>query len=164
MISRNRSARRVSRLMFSRSTPASRRGFASSGSRLPLVVRQSSSSSGMARSVRQMSRIPRRTSGSPPVKRIFRTPSFTAARAISAALLHGEDGPVRAFFHALLRHTVSASVVAEVRHRQPQIINCPAILINHRITSYRPKLRPGISPGVFAGGTRPAAASGRQVF
>ena len=69
--------------MFSRSTPASCRGFANSGSRLPLVVRQSSFSSGMARRVRQISKIPCRTSGSPPVKRIFRIPSFTAARAIS---------------------------------------------------------------------------------
>ena len=81
-----------------------------------------------------------------------------------AVFLYGEDGPVRAFFHAVRRHTVLASVIAKVRYRQPQIINCPAILIDHRITSYRPKLRPGISPGVFAGGTRPAAASGRQVF
>ena len=35
-----RSGRRVSRLIFSRSTPASRRGLASSGKRLPFVVRR----------------------------------------------------------------------------------------------------------------------------
>ena len=81
-----------------------------------------------------------------------------------AVFLYGEDGPMGTLFHAVRRHTVLASVIAKVRYRQPQIINCPAILIDHRITSYRPKLRPGISPGVFAGGTRPAAASGRQVF
>jgi len=62
---------------------------------------------------------------------------------------------VGAFFHALRRHTVLASVIAKIRYRQPQIINCPAILIDHRITSYRPKLRPGISPGVFAGAHGP---------
>ena len=47
------------------------------------------------------------------------------------ALLHREDGPVRSFFHALLRHTIPAAVVAEVRNAEPQIIDCPAILIDH---------------------------------
>ena len=56
-------------------------------------------------------------------------------------------------FHAVRRHTVLASVIAKVRYRQPQIINCPAILIDHRITSYRPKLRPGISGRVRRGHT-----------
>ena len=81
----NRSTRSVSRLMFSRSSPASRRGAASFGSRLPLVVRQSSSTPGMARSIRHRSTTPRRTRGSPPVRRIFFTPHATAAPAISAS-------------------------------------------------------------------------------
>ena len=38
---------------------------------------------GRAATPRQMSRIPRRTRGSPPVRRTFRTPQATAARAIS---------------------------------------------------------------------------------
>ena len=47
-----------------------------------------------------MSRIPRRTSGSPPVKRIFWTPSFTAARASRRIPLrrgrpHGDPFPRR---------------------------------------------------------------------
>ena len=81
----NRSGRSVSRLMFSRSTPASRRGLASWGRREPLVVRHSSANPGMARSIRHRSGNPRRTRGSPPVRRIFFTPHRTAAAAISAS-------------------------------------------------------------------------------
>ena len=83
VMSRKRSGRSVSRLMFRRSTPAARSGAASAGRRTPFVVRQSSSMPGISRSMRHSSTIPRRTSGSPPVRRIFRIPSFTAARAIS---------------------------------------------------------------------------------
>ena len=47
-----------------------------------MVVRHSSSTPGMAETPRQMSRMPRRTRGSPPVRRTFRTPQSTAAAAI----------------------------------------------------------------------------------
>ena len=78
------SGSRVSRLMFTRSTPAAFSSAAIPGSSTPLVVRVSSSSWGMSRSLRQRDSIPRRTSGSPPVSRIFRTPSAAASRAISS--------------------------------------------------------------------------------
>ena len=77
------SGSRVSRLIFTRSTPAAFSSAAISGSRSPLVVRVSSCKRGMRRSSRHRDRTPRLTSGSPPVRRIFLTPSSTAARAIS---------------------------------------------------------------------------------
>ena len=78
-----RSGLSVSRLIFSRSTPAARSGAARDGSSAPFVVRHSSSIPGIARSIRQKSTIPRRTRGSPPVTRSFRTPSSAAQAAIS---------------------------------------------------------------------------------
>ena len=75
--------------MFSRLTPASRRGTASSGSRMALVVRQTSRIPGMAAALRQMERMFFFTRGSPPVMRslvIPREAAASAARIISSSV------------------------------------------------------------------------------
>ena len=65
--------------MFSRRTPASFRGFARGGSRVPLVVRQTSSIPSTAAARRQMDRIFFLTKGSPPVIRSLLIPREAAA-------------------------------------------------------------------------------------
>ena len=78
---RKRSGSRLSRLTVTRPIPASASGAASFGRRRPLVVSAISSMPSMARrrSIRFGSS--RRSSGSPPVMRIFRTPSVANIRA-----------------------------------------------------------------------------------
>ena len=75
------------------------------GRKLPLVVSVSSSSPSMVRSIRHSVTTPGRSSGSPPVRRIFFTPQRTAASAISAnssrlrislwAFLHTPSSPMQ---------------------------------------------------------------------
>ncbi|KGS53727.1 molybdenum cofactor biosynthesis A domain protein [Burkholderia pseudomallei MSHR5609] len=73
-----RSSRRLSRLMLTRARPAAFNGAANCARRAPLVVRASSSSPGR-RAMRSTSVVkPGRTSGSPPVSRIRRTPSASS--------------------------------------------------------------------------------------
>lgn len=80
-----RSSRRLSRLMLTRARPAAFNGAANCARRAPLVVRASSSSPGR-RAMRSTSVVkPGRTSGSPPVSRIRRTPSATHAHARAAS-------------------------------------------------------------------------------
>lgn len=80
-----RSSRRLSRLTLTRARPAAFNGAANCARRAPLVVRASSSSPGR-RAMRSTSVVkPGRTSGSPPVSRIRRTPSATNARARAAS-------------------------------------------------------------------------------
>ena len=69
----------VSRLMFTRRTPASFKGRASSGRSVPLVVMQSSWIPSRAAASAQSSTMSRRTRGSPPVIRSLRMPSPAAA-------------------------------------------------------------------------------------
>lgn len=75
--------------MFSRSTPALRRGRASCARRMPFVVRHSSATPGTARSMAQSSGISRRTRGSPPVMRILFTPNRAAGGALLGHLAGG---------------------------------------------------------------------------
>ena len=85
VMARKRSGRSVSRLTFSRPTPAAFKSAAIVPSSEPLVVIVSSSSPSRARSRSQSVNIPRRTRGSPPVRRILRTPQRTAADPIPAS-------------------------------------------------------------------------------
>ena len=70
---------KVSRLTFTRRTPAARRGLASWGSRMPLVVRHSSRTPGAAATFSAMERMFFFTKGSPPVSRTFSMPRLAAA-------------------------------------------------------------------------------------
>lgn len=84
--------------MFSRSTPALRRGRASCARRMPFVVRHSSATPGTARSMAHSSGISRRTRGSPPVMRILFTPNRAAGGALmghlaGGAALYGASAP-----------------------------------------------------------------------
>ena len=84
--------------MFSRSTPALRRGRASRARRMPFVVRHSSATPGTARSMAHSSGISRRTRGSPPVMRILFTPNRAAGGALlghlaGGAALYGASAP-----------------------------------------------------------------------
>ena len=81
----NLSSFKVSRLIFSRSTPACFSSAAYCGRSAPLVVMVSSRTPLMARRLRHKSTMPRRTSGSPPVSRTLLTPSETAVRTISVS-------------------------------------------------------------------------------
>ncbi|MBP2678232.1 MAG: hypothetical protein H6Q82_1297 [Deltaproteobacteria bacterium] len=82
VISAYRSRRIVSRLMLMRERPASRNAAAISGSAVPLVVIPRSRTPGIPATRRTNGTIPRRTSGSPPVIRTFRTPRETATRTV----------------------------------------------------------------------------------
>lgn len=75
--------------MFSRSTPALRRGQASCARRMPFVVRHSSATPGTVRSMAHSSGISRRTRGSPPVMRILFTPNRAAGGALLGHLAGG---------------------------------------------------------------------------
>ena len=97
MLDRLRASFSVSRLMLRCVTPASRSGRATSLSRLPFVVTQSSSTPGISDNMRQKSTAPRRTSGSPPVTRIFLTPQRTAAAAISRSSSSEQKSPCARF-------------------------------------------------------------------
>ena len=78
---RKRSGSRLSRLTLRRRRPAALRAAALSASVEALVVRQMSRSPSMADNRAIKSSRPRRASGSPPVSRIFSTPSRTNRRA-----------------------------------------------------------------------------------
>ena len=97
VMARKRSSFSVSRLMLRCVTPASRSSRATSLSRLPFVVTQSTSTPGISDNMRQKSTAPRRTSGSPPVTRIFLTPQRTAAAAISRSSSSEQKSPCARF-------------------------------------------------------------------
>ena len=97
VMARKRSSFSVSRLMLRRVTSASRSAAACSASRLPFVVTHSSSTPGISASIRQKSTAPRRTSGSPPVTRILRTPQRTAAAAMSRSSSSEQISPCAHF-------------------------------------------------------------------
>ena len=77
VIARKRSGSRLSRLIFMRLTPASTSGRARRPSCEPLLVMTSSRKPGNAAMWRHSSTMPGRISGSPPVRRILRTPWLT---------------------------------------------------------------------------------------
>ncbi|MNZ90721.1 hypothetical protein D3C78_1096900 [compost metagenome] len=81
VMARKRSGSRVSRLMFSRLSPASCRERAWRTSCEPLVVMHNSRSPGSAARRSHRPTMPGRTSGSPPVRRSLRTPRATKMRA-----------------------------------------------------------------------------------
>ena len=76
--------RNVSSEMLARVSPASRNGRASSASNSPLVESAMSSIPGVAGDHRDQRGKSRRISGSPPVRRMLRTPILAAARTIAA--------------------------------------------------------------------------------
>ncbi len=82
-----RSGRRVSRLTLTRASPASLSAAAFAASSVPFVVMDDSTPGGTERMI---SRISRRSRGSPPVNLMFFIPNVTPARissAISSALI-----------------------------------------------------------------------------
>ena len=82
VIAWKRDGSRLSRLILTELTPASRSWGACAASWLPLVVRASVSKSGRLPRPVNNSSTPRRISGSPPVTRILRTPSSVNSRAV----------------------------------------------------------------------------------
>ena len=132
-------------LTFRRSTPAARRGAASSASRWPLVDSAMSRMPGIARSRRTSATRSRRTVGSPPVSRTRRTPSARSTRT-SAAISSKESMSARSTcVDAVLGHAVGAAVVAAIGDRDAQVVD---------------HARLGIDQAVGARGPRPPRAQG----
>ena len=80
VMSEKASSASVSRLMFTPSSPAARSSSARSARRTPFVVRATRSMPSTALISRTRSTMPRRRSGSPPVRRTLRMPSCARAR------------------------------------------------------------------------------------
>ena len=112
-----------SRLTVTRVRPASASACAFCGSSEPFVVSVSSTSIAASIAIRRSTS--RRTSGSPPVMRIFSTPFATNARARRVDLLEVEQLRARQELvvapEDLLRHAVDAAEVAAVGDRDAQV-------------------------------------------
>ena len=102
-------------------------------SRIPLVVSARSRSPGFAASESDEHRAGRAAAGgSPPVRRIFSTPSARKTSTSARQLLEREDVGARQPARTLLRHAVGAAQVAAVRDREPQVAERPAEAIEGR--------------------------------
>ena len=75
--------------------------------------------------------MPRRTSGSPPVRRSLRTPRATKARAQPVELLERQQVGLRQERH-VFRHAIDAAEVAAVGHRDAQIGDRAAERVDQR--------------------------------
>ena len=103
--------------MFSRSTPASRRGLCQ--------FRQQTAVGGEAKLLqfRDGPQRPADVQNPSPHQRLsagqtdLPHPQLHRRPGDLAVFLYGEDGPMGTLFHAVRRHTVSASVIAKVRYR-----------------------------------------------
>ena len=128
-IARNTASSSESRLTVTRCRPASRSARAFRASSEPFVVSVRSRPPRPARASRSGARGSRRSSGSPPVSRIFSTPcslKIRASRVISSKLstsLARQELVVRA--EDVLRHAVRAAEVAAVGDRDAQVAQRP---------------------------------------
>ena len=128
VMARNFSASSVSSETLIRRTPAAAIASAYLASCEPLVVKVSSSSAPEARcraSELTSVMMPRRTSGSPPVRRSFRTPRATKAAHKRSSSSRVKNLGLRQKRH-VFRHAIDAAEIAPVGDRDAQIGNDPA--------------------------------------
>ena len=127
----------ASRLTVTRVNPASRSARAFFASSAPFVVNVRSTSPADASISTRRSRS-RRNNGSPPVRRIFRTPWRTKMRGDARDLLERQQLRMRqereiAAVH-ILRHAVDAAEVAAVGDRNAQVEQRPAARVEWQRT------------------------------
>ena len=114
---------------------------------LPLVVTVSSSRSPALRwrdRPRNSDMMLRRTSGSPPVRRSFRTPRPTKALHTRSSSSSVKRSCLRQEGH-VLRHAIDAAEIAAVRHRNPEIGDSAPKRIDKLLALHRWKIPPALT-------------------